>query len=122
MHLLWVTLALAASGHAPPRHGLAPGRDRDHDGLSNRQELTAHTNPYRRDTDGDGWLDGEEVAWGSDPLDATAGPDDDVDGLYIIQETTAGTDPTNPDTDADGWLDGEEVAWGFDPLDAADHP
>jgi hypothetical protein len=37
-------------------------RDQDHDGLRNRAEFRAHTNPRKADTDGDGIKDGAEHA------------------------------------------------------------
>ena len=42
--------------------------DWDDDGLSNREESYWNTDPNNPDTDGDGYLDGEEVASGHDPL------------------------------------------------------
>ena len=47
--------------------------DFDGDELSNVEELQRGTNPFRPDTDGDGWLDGWEVAEGTNPLDAQSG-------------------------------------------------
>ena len=68
-------------------------------------------NPMNPDSDGDGLLDGEEVAQGANPLN----PDSDGDGLSDGEELTQGADPTNPDSDGDGLLDGEEVELGTDP-------
>lgn len=48
--------------------------DDDHDGISNWEESIYGTNPHNPDTDGDGYLDGEEVLSGHDPL--KKGPDD----------------------------------------------
>jgi len=48
--------------------------DWDNDGLTNREESFWGTDPNNSDTDGDGYLDGEEVASGHDPL--IPGPDD----------------------------------------------
>lgn len=118
MLLLLSALALAGP-HGPP---LPPGGDFDSDGLSNAAERALGTRLGGADTDGDGWTDGEEVSWGSDPLDAGQGPDDDDDGLVIVQEVDAGTDPTVADTDGDGFVDGVEVVYGTDPLDAAVYP
>ena len=43
--------------------------DPDHDGLDSTQELVLYgTDPRNKDTDGDGYLDGEEVNSGHDPL------------------------------------------------------
>lgn len=80
--------------------------DIDSDGLTNRQELAAGTDPIEPDTDGEGLLDGVEVnSFPSDPLL----PDTDDDGLTDDSEFRLGTDPTNPDTDGDGILDGAET-------------
>jgi hypothetical protein len=66
------------------------------------------------DSDGDGLLDSEEDAIGTDPLD----PDTDDDGLTDGDEVNVyGTDPLDADTDGDGLPDGLEVEHGFDPLD-----
>ncbi len=51
-----------------------PDDDLDHDGLTNQQEMIWNTDPFNPDTDGDGYLDGEEVASGHDPL--KPGPND----------------------------------------------
>lgn len=48
--------------------------DWDNDGLPNKEESFWNTNPNNPDTDGDGFLDGEEVASGHNPL--KPGPDD----------------------------------------------
>ena len=100
--------------------------------MSDNDEINIDgTDPFNPDTDGDGFLDGEEIfSLGSDPLDplspgfggggaTTSGQlDADNDGLSDDDEVfTYGTDPTNPDTDGDGFLDGDEVADGFDPTD-----
>lgn len=48
--------------------------DYDHDGLSNTDEAYWNTDPFKADTDGDGFLDGEEVLSKHDPMDS--GPED----------------------------------------------
>src|SRR3989344_7699510 len=50
--------------------------DWDNDGLPNREESYWNTDPNNPDTDGDGYLDGEEVASSHDPL--KPGPDDKI--------------------------------------------
>lgn len=46
-----------------------PSEDSDNDGLTNDDEINIwHTDPNNSDTDGDGYLDGEEVKNGYDPL------------------------------------------------------
>jgi hypothetical protein len=52
------------------------GIDRDDDGLLNKQEAAFSCNPEKRDTDGDGFSDGYEVANGSNPALASSLPVD----------------------------------------------
>ena len=61
------------------------------------------------DTDGDGASDEAEIAFGSDPNDASDYP-----------EVQAG--PEIVDTDGDGASDEAEIAFGSDPNDASDYP
>ena len=87
------------------------------------------------DSDGDGVIDGTEVADGTNPTEPcdlliasqTVVPnaawgllDCDTDGLTNDEEITAGTDPLNPDSDGDGVLDGTEVADGTNPTEPCD--
>lgn len=51
-----------------------PCGDIDQDGLCNDEEPIYRTDPLNKDTDGDGFLDGEEIASGRDPI--KPGPDD----------------------------------------------
>jgi len=69
--------------------------DTDLDGLTDVEETTLGTDPYRADSDGDGLSDGDEVF------------------LY-------GTDPVASDSDGDGVEDGTEVEEGTDPMDETD--
>ncbi len=50
------------------------GDDNDGDGLLNRDEFMAGTNPAKSDTDGDGASDGLEVSLGTNPLNAQDAP------------------------------------------------
>lgn len=70
---------------------VAADEDLDMDGLSNSEEESLGTNPYKIDSDNDGLSDREEVM------------------VY-------NTDPMNPDSDADTYLDGQEVESGYNPL------
>jgi hypothetical protein len=91
---------------------LAPGGDRDADGVSNADEIVRGTSPTDPDSDDDGLSDGDEDAAGSDPLD----PDSDDDGLWDGDEIAYGADPLDPDTDDDGLSDADEVfGYGTDP-------
>ncbi len=58
--------------------GDACDADDDNDGLSDNSEAGHGSNPYKKDTDGDGWWDGNEVKQGFDPTDPNSHPD------YII--------------------------------------
>jgi outer membrane protein OmpA-like peptidoglycan-associated protein len=91
--------------------------DKDHDGLTKKEELKLGTDPNNPDTDGDGLKDGEEVkVYKTNPLKA----DTDGDGLNDGDEVMKyKTDPLNPDTDGDGLTDGDEVLkYHTDPLKA----
>ena len=56
-------------------HGVTnTAADPDSDTLATRDECRRGTRPDRFDTDGDGWSDGEEVAYSTDPLDPLSYP------------------------------------------------
>jgi MYXO-CTERM domain-containing protein len=92
--------------------GISIVGDTDLDTLYDDQEIALGTDPLDADTDGDGLDDGTEVSTGTDPLE----PDSDADGLDDGAEGGFGTDPLNPDSDGDLLLDGDEVLLGTDPL------
>ncbi len=82
-----------------------------------------NTDPLNPDTDGDGLLDGFEVANGFDPgSGGEQAEDPDADGLDNLGEQAAATDPNDPDSDGDTFSDGVEVAAGSDPNDPLDFP
>ena len=58
--------------------------DPDHDGLTNDQEAAWGTDPFNPDTDGDGFLDGEEVKSGHNPL--IPGPNDLLSSDNLTQQ------------------------------------
>ena len=90
--------------------------DMDGDGLLDGVEIAAGTDPFAADTDGDGMPDAWEVRYGFDPLvwnDPAA--NSDSDGLTDLQEALNGTNPFSEDTDGDGLNDDAEVAAGLSP-------
>ena len=113
----------------------APDIDSDYDGLTDRKEREiSRTNPYDRDTDGDGFGDKEEVMRGTDPLNPDSdgdgvtdgtethefgsnplAKDSDGDGLSDMEESRTGTSLVLSDSDGDGLNDREEVSRGTDP-------
>ncbi|MEJ0088751.1 MAG: DUF1800 family protein [Limisphaerales bacterium] len=104
--------------------------DADTDGLNNRDEFLAGTNPHNPDADGDGVSDGVEHANSSNPLLATSKPefagvswpsgqDLDGDGLpdaWQVRFRAFGLAP-NGDADGDGANNALEAQWGTDPFD-----
>lgn len=82
---------------APPQDATPPpsdGQDSDADGIADQDEvLVTGTDAKNADSDGDGLLDGVEVANRMNPLD----PDMDKDGVNDGQEVDRGTDPFFPE-------------------------
>jgi hypothetical protein len=74
--------------------------DPDKDGLNNRGEFKAKTNPRKADTDRDGIDD--------------ANDDQDDDGVDNRDEQREGTNPCDRDSDDDGVRDGEETVGTVD--------
>jgi hypothetical protein len=81
----------------PPENATPPpsaGQDSDEDGIADDEEvLVTGTDPNNDDSDGDGLVDGVEVANRMNPLD----PDMDKDGVSDGQEVDQGRDPTFPE-------------------------
>lgn len=67
------------------------------------------------DSDGDGLIDSDELAFGTDTMQL----DTDGDGLSDRDEYDLGTSGTEMDSDGDGYGDGDEVTEGADPTDAS---
>jgi len=106
-------------------------QDADGDGLKNRDEYLAGTNPRLTDSDGDGVDDRVEHDEGSNPLVAglrplfangatSAGADFNQNGLPDAWEArfNAAGLSLNADSDGDGASNAREAVWGTDPLDA----
>ncbi|MCK5544471.1 MAG: carboxypeptidase regulatory-like domain-containing protein [Desulfobulbaceae bacterium] len=88
--------------------------DRDHDGLTDAEEVEYGSDMNNSDTDGDGLIDGEEFNYGTDPLLA----DTDGDGFSDYKEIQSGSDPIDEnlvppcpgDFDGDGDVDRIDLA------------
>jgi len=78
--------------------------DSDGDGLSDKEELSSASNPWRVDTDGDGLWDKYEVDRGILPFKS----DSDGDGLNDGLEIRLDTETNNTDSDEDWLTDYEE--------------
>lgn len=70
------------SSDSPSGHGI----DVDNDGLLMQQEIMLGTDPNNPDTDGDGFLDGEEVNNGYNPLGDGEIPIPDFEGEYLYSQ------------------------------------
>lgn len=70
-----------------------PTGDADDDGLSNSDERIWGTNPDNPDTDGDGFLDGEEVQSNHNPT--IPGPDDTLPEGFVPQRDLQPLDPAD---------------------------
>ena len=82
-----------------------PLGDSDGDGLLNKDEAVAGTDPFNADSNGDGVGDGTAVRSGLSPTSL----DMDGDGVTnTVERTTKGTDPLRADTDGDGVADGAD--------------
>ncbi|MBD3270896.1 hypothetical protein GF376_05215, partial [Candidatus Peregrinibacteria bacterium] len=111
--------------------------DQDGDLLPDNYERYIYgTDPLKRDTDGGGVIDSDEIIRGGDPLNAAdddAIQDTDGGGVFDQVEIERGTDPTDPsddrplevdnnvlDTDGGGVNDDIEIERGTDPTDPSD--
>ena len=94
--------------------------DSDNDGLSDDMEKYYYTDPNLADTDGDGYLDGEEIQADYSPHIGYGKRlhefDYDKDGLNDWLERWFGSDLGKIDTDEDGISDFDEVMSGFSPV------
>jgi len=121
-YILFLTLIFATGGWrlVPESEIRAYIEDSDGDGLLDGIEKDIGTDPRKKDTDGDGISDFEEVRhgkyFGYDPLHFTE--DSDGDGLSDSLEDRIGTNPYYYDTDGDGFSDLDEYITeflGYDP-------
>jgi len=113
-----------------PTNAADATQDADSDGVNNRDEWLAGTDPRLADTDGDGANDGIERLQGTDPLSSASFPagffftgtigDLDNDGLSDGWLLWSGGRARNAaaDDDHDGMNNAQESAAGTDPDDA----
>ena len=78
--LKFTTLPKNLIDDSTPFNPSDPAQDFDHDGLANSEENQYGTDSLKADTDGDGYIDGVEIAHGYNPL-----------GLGRLGETKPGT-------------------------------
>lgn len=111
-------------------------KDKDLDGLTNKQEYLKGTDPQNPDTDNDGLKDGVETdtgTWvdathtGTDPLNADTDDDGLLDGVEnntgtYMDATHTGTSPLKRDTDGDRFSDRDEIEKGTNPNLATSFP
>ena len=98
-----------------------PDVDSNGDGLTHLEEARLFLGPTSEDSDGDGLLDTEELAF--DRSLNPAASDTDGDGLTDGDEVDVhGTDPLSKDTDNDGFSDSFEVDFGGEPNDRSALP
>ena len=112
---------------APDDETQQEGADYDEDGLSDRMEITQYGTDFDNDdTDGDGLLDGWEVANGLDPLDDGDADFGEIESSQNPNEddvTTGENNETFPDPDngpmgdpdRDGLPNAEEAEYGTNP-------
>lgn len=107
--------------------GIADSQDEDidGDGLSNKEEEAINSDPFNKDTDGDGKLDGVEGKKDSDHdsfLDVLESSVKDKDNDGVVDELDSDDTDVNNDSDRDGFSNIAEKKAGTNPLDAASHP
>ena len=110
---------LTAGGGGPGADGRLAGRldeIRIHDVAVDAAAALSLSDPYR-DDDGDGIVNIDEAAYGTDGRSADTDGDGIADNVELFEH---GTDPLTADSDLDGMTDDWELAHGLDPDSAAD--
>jgi len=99
--------------------------DIDGDGISNKDEEAINSDPFNKDTDGDGKLDGNEYKKDSDgdgisDVLESSKRDKDKDG--VVDELDADDNSIHNDSDGDGFDNITEVGLKTNPLDPNSKP
>jgi len=90
----YAVTAIKADGTESFFSNTAQNNDRDHDGVSDVDEVSLTTDPNNPDTDGDTLTDGEEQSYGTNANFENTDGDGYPDGVEIM----AGSDPLDPDS------------------------
>jgi outer membrane protein OmpA-like peptidoglycan-associated protein/uncharacterized protein (DUF2141 family) len=107
--------------------GIADSQDEDidGDGLLNKEEEAINSDPFNKDTDGDGKPDGVEGKKDTDHdsfLDVLESSVKDKDNDGVVDELDSDDTDVNNDSDSDGFSNIAEKKAGTNPLDMASHP
>ncbi len=99
--------------------------DIDGDGVLNSDEEALNSDPFKKDTDGDGKSDGDEFKKDSDKdgvSDVLESAKIDKDNDGVVDELDSDDNSVNNDSDGDGYSNIEEKKAGTNPLDANSKP